>query len=152
MDIVKKNPPRKKLTRNIVYKAIDGTKKCSLCLEVKEVSSFHKASGYADGYYSHCKSCHYETYGRDHHFKRTYGISLTDYNLIVKSQGGKCMICNELGGSKRNRLVVDHCHSSGGVRGLICQQCNMALGNARDNPEILRNLAKYLDDYYGQTS
>lgn len=142
--------PKRAHVRRTVFPATCGEKKCSLCLVVKQVNEFHAAKGYADGYYSHCKECHYETYGRDFHFRRTYGISLSEYNRLSKLQNNKCTCCDVESGTKRNRLVVDHCHSDGGVRGLICQSCNMALGNAKDDPSVLRRLANYLDDYYGQ--
>ena len=69
---------------------------------------------------------------------------------MLVSQGFKCMTCGaEHGNEHMTRLVVDHCHTDKGVRGLLCQGCNMALGSAKDNPETLRNLANYLDEYYG---
>ena len=78
------------------------------------------------------------------------GISETQYNEIAQNQDWKCKICNsEHYSGQFTRLVIDHCHKNGGVRGLICQSCNMALGNAKDNPEILRKMVDYLDDFYG---
>ena len=125
-------------------------KECSLCESVKPVSEFSKNSKYKDGYYKHCKSCHYIVYGRDAHFRRTYGISLLDYKDMLEQQNYRCITCGAVHReTKQERMVVDHCHSDGGVRGLICQKCNMALGSARDNPDILRNLADYLEKYYG---
>ncbi len=126
------------------------SKLCTLCDSEKLLSEFHKNSRYKDGYYKHCKKCHYDVYGRDAHFRRSYGITEKIYNELAEKQEWKCKICSqphELG--QFSRLVVDHCHKQGGVRGLICQGCNMALGNAKDNPDILRKLADYLDDYYG---
>ena len=68
---------------------------------------------------------------------------------MALQQNNKCKVCeSEAGEGQFSRLVVDHCHKNKEFRGLICQSCNMALGNAKDNPEILRKLADYLDDYY----
>ena len=56
-------------------------------------------------------------------------------------QEGKCKICSEFQG----RLQIDHCHTTMKARGLICGPCNRALGLMRDNPEALRNAARYLE-------
>jgi hypothetical protein len=125
------------------------TKSCALCYEKKPFSEFLKNVRYKDGYYKHCKKCHYEVYGRDSHYRRTYGVTQHEYNLMVAKQESKCKVCEvEAGDGHMSRLVVDHCHKSNEMRGLICQNCNMALGNAKDNSEILRKLADYLDEFY----
>ena len=125
------------------------TKTCSLCCQKKSFSDFLKNIRYKDGYYKHCKKCHYEVYGRDAHYRRTYGVTQNEYNLMVAEQGNKCKVCEvEAGDGRTTRLVVDHCHKSNNFRGLICNNCNMALGNAKDNSETLRKLADYLDDFY----
>ena len=123
---------------------------CQLCKENLPLAMFNKNGRYKSGYYKHCKKCHYEHYGRDAHFKRTYGISQKEYSQQLERQGYKCIVCEQphIEG-QFSRLVVDHCHKDGGVRGLICQGCNMALGNTKDNPDTLRKLADYLDEYYG---
>jgi hypothetical protein len=126
-------------------------KQCTLCNEVKPLSEFNANSGYKDGYYKHCKKCHYEVYGRDAHFRRTYGITEKEYNDFVEKQNHKCSVCEcEVTNSAQwGRLVVDHCHNTGKIRGFLCQPCNMALGSARDNPTTLRKLADYLENFYG---
>jgi hypothetical protein len=124
-------------------------KSCCLCFEKKPFSDFLKNIRYKDGHYKHCKKCHYEVYGRDAHYRRSYGVSQNQYNQMVLQQNNKCKVCeSQAGEGQFARLVVDHCHKNKEFRGLICQSCNMALGNAKDNPEILRKLADYLDDYY----
>jgi hypothetical protein len=128
----------------------DKTKICTLCNVEKKLTDFDKNSRYKEGLYKHCKKCHYQVYGRNSHFLRSYGITESEYNTIAESQNWKCKVCDQAHELIQfSRLVVDHCHKNGGVRGLICQGCNMALGNAKDNPEILRKLADYLDKYYG---
>jgi hypothetical protein len=125
------------------------TKLCALCFEKKPFDEFLKNARYKDGSYKHCKKCHYQVYGRDAHYRRSYGVTQNQYNKMVIEQDYKCKVCNsDAGDSQFSRLVVDHCHKNNGVRGLICQSCNMALGNAKDNSETLRKLADYLDDYY----
>ncbi len=65
------------------------------------------------------------------------------------SQEGKCLICRmketcKFKGVVR-RLSVDHCHESGRVRGLLCMNCNIAIGKMRDDPNLLREAAMYLE-------
>lgn len=79
-----------------------------------------------------------------------YGISYDEYMSMHKDQGGKCLICNEKEKSKDHRtnevrmLAVDHCHSSGKVRGLLCSQCNTGLGLFKDDISLLKKAAVYL--------
>ena len=58
-----------------------------------------------------------------------------------KDQEGICLICK-----KDEATVVDHCHITDTVRGLLCHSCNLLLGQAKDNIEILRNAIEYLDN------
>ena len=129
-------------------------KLCSLCNTEKDILEFNKNVRYKDGFYKHCKKCHYEVYGRDAHFRKTYGITQKEYNDFVAKQNNKCQVCNTEATNTGNwdRLVVDHCHTTGDIRGFLCQPCNIALGSARDNPEILRKLANYLEEHYEHES
>lgn len=71
----------------------------------------------------------HRTRDRERHLARTYGITQADYLAIMESQEGKCALCRvDPGETPRGLLVVDHCHSSGKVRGLLCDDCNKALG------------------------
>src|SRR5262245_46898769 len=73
-------------------------------------------------------------------FKRVYGISLEDYDVMFERQGGACSICKRTGVT----LCVDHCHLTGEVRGLLCIRCNSALGFCSDDPALLQAAAEYL--------
>ena len=82
-------------------------------------------------------------------YKATFGITQEDYDNFVEAQGNKCAICAKeettlANNGKIKRLSVDHCHITGEVRGLLCYHCNLVLGHARDNPEILESCIKYL--------
>ncbi len=68
-----------------------------------------------------------------------YGITMVEYGAMLKKQGGICTCCGS-----DHRLCVDHCHVTGAVRGLLCNNCNLALGCVNDSPRILQNLIKYL--------
>lgn len=82
------------------------------------------------------------------HVKRIkrYGLTPQNYDDFLKKQEGKCAICRlvpEESYMKRT-FHIDHCHSTGVVRGLLCQTCNLMLGFAKDNTNILREAIKYL--------
>ena len=77
------------------------------------------------------------------HLKAKYNITLADYSKMLDSQGGVCAICCMPPGSKR--LGVDHNHSTGAVRGLLCYACNMAIGLLHDNADRIRKAASYID-------
>jgi len=74
--------------------------------------------------------------------KRTFGISLDEYQAMLVEQDGKCAICGQK--DQWFSLAVDHCHGTKRVRGLLCSQCNRGLGLFRDKPELLENAARYL--------
>lgn len=76
--------------------------------------------------------------------KRKYDLDYAEYENMVCLQGNCCAICKE---PFLENLwpCVDHDHVSGKVRGILCHMCNLALGNAKDNPEILRTMAAYLE-------
>jgi len=73
---------------------------------------------------------------------RDYGITAEDYDAMFSSQGGTCAICKR---SQTKRLHVDHDHSTGAVRGLLCRACNTAIGMFEDDTERLRNAITYLE-------
>jgi|TARA_S200002703_G_scaffold153282_1_gene154688 hypothetical protein len=83
---------------------------------------------------------------RCQNLKRRYGITHEDYEKMLKLQGGVCKICgtNEPGFSHKF-FVVDHCHDSNKIRGLLCHNCNTMLGHARDSTATLSEAIVYLD-------
>jgi len=84
--------------------------------------------------------------------KRLYGITVDDYYAMLEQQGGGCAICEaKIPGMrhyKRNGRIemfhVDHCHSTGKVRGLLCGACNRAIGYLRDDPILALRVSQYL--------
>ena len=79
--------------------------------------------------------------------KRNYGITPKDYDAMVETQNNECLICFASGDKERNkRLVVDHCHASGKVRGLLCNKCNLLLGHADDTIDRLERAILYLKE------
>jgi hypothetical protein len=69
---------------------------------------------------------------------------LAEYNKVLKFQGGNCAICKTPVPTGKPRLSVDHCHTTGLLRGLLCWKCNRAIGVFRDNVELLIAAAEYL--------
>lgn len=76
--------------------------------------------------------------------KNVYGITPEQYNEIFEKQKGCCFTCNTHHTDLKRGLLIDHCHTTGKVRGLLCDGCNKALGCIKDNCETLFNLINYL--------
>ena len=103
------------------------------------------------GWASNCKDCESlrkRVYAqenaevvRDRQLKNYYGLDLTTYRCMFLSQGGLCNICKC---PSEESLCVDHCHSTGEIRGLLCRTCNVALGLLNDDPELLESALIHL--------
>jgi len=83
---------------------------------------------------------------RDYYLKYKYGIDVAQYDEMLKQSNGSCWIC---GSSKPkdksiSRLVVDHCHNTKKVRGVLCSACNKGLGLFEDSIDILEKAIQYL--------
>lgn len=81
------------------------------------------------------------------HVKSRYGLTPADVEAKMTAQGGCCAICGvELSGSglDRDSPQLDHCHETGLARDILCRLCNTALGNFRDDPELVRRALAYL--------
>lgn len=75
------------------------------------------------------------------HLKRSYGITLLERNEMALKQNNRCLICDK----ETPKLVVDHCHTTGKIRGLLCKRCNTAIGMLGDTPEGLQRAIDYLN-------
>lgn len=76
-----------------------------------------------------------------------YGITLTEYDELLEEQGDHCIFCGKTPAENGSRLCVDHDHETGEVRGLLCGNCNRALGLFQDSSEICRQDMLYLKHY-----
>ena len=90
------------------------------------------------------------TLGRDtlmhgYRIKSKYGVSLEWYDAQLLKQMGVCYICKSP--PARKRLSIDHCHKTGSVRKLLCDNCNKALGFAKDSSPILNAMIEYLEEH-----
>ena len=139
---------------------------CTVCGVFKEWESFSwkRSKRYKDSSKLHqlkqpkCKDCALiETSSwresqsqerlRDLYYKRMYRMSLENFNYMFTSQKGKCKLCNKdlsLLNNNPERAVVDHCHTTGKVRGILCNECNRGLGYFRDNSEALFRASIYI--------
>lgn len=87
------------------------------------------------------------------HLRRTFGLSIEQFNALLESQGGKCKVCREV---LDKTPCVDHDHSccpgkkSCGkcIRGLLCFPCNITLGNMKDSVERLQMAIDYLNSWH----
>ena len=79
---------------------------------------------------------------RVRHLRVNYGLSTTDYQLMLERQNGRCAFCGRLPG--KQNLCVDHDHETGRVRGLLCRGCNGALGRLGDTSTALERIIRYL--------
>jgi hypothetical protein len=80
---------------------------------------------------------------RKSHLKRTYGLTPEQYDEMLAFQGGVCAICREKPGALS--LHVDHDHTTGAVRGLLCVRCNNALGLFKESHDLFAAAADYLE-------
>ena len=84
--------------------------------------------------------------------KRQYGITLEEYDDMLKKQQGLCYLCGlPETASKATKdgvknLAVDHCHKTGKVRKLLCTKCNTAIGLLNDDIGLVKRLAQYLEE------
>ena len=146
-------------------------KTCSKCK--KELPAtleyFYREKIVKSGLSSRCKKCKYECskkykrkyarrykrhnpeYAREYHLRKTYGITIEQYNQMVGAQGGVCAICRSpetlTFKSKIKPLSVDHDHKTGKVRQLLCDRCNNVLGRVDDDKELLLRLSLYLEKW-----
>ncbi|CAM5568578.1 recombination endonuclease VII [Streptomyces spiroverticillatus] len=117
----------------------EGYKFCRTCEQIKPHSEWCRNRTAPDGLDSRCKSCK-ASKGRASYFKRAYGITEAQRDEMIASQYGVCTIC-----LKAPAVHVDHCHETGRVRGVLCFNCNAALGQLGDDPDTLHRAIAYLE-------
>lgn len=87
-----------------------------------------------------CKTCI-----RERNLLRDFGITIAQYEEMLEAQGGVCWACKTA--PTKKSLAVDHNHTTGAIRGLLCHPCNVALGLLREDRVIIASLVEYLDFY-----
>lgn len=151
-------------------------KKCSHCKILRDLSEFHKRWNGKDGLNAECKWCFQKRYkefpperklrlrtkarewqkrnpervaakARKCWLKNKYGLTLQQYADMLKAQNYCCAICFIPEEELVKGLAVDHDHSSGKIRGLLCGGCNTAIGRFRDDTIILARAIRYINRY-----
>lgn len=112
-------------------------KECVRCRVMFPLAMFSKNKNTTTGACSWCKPCE-----ADDKLIRNYGINTKDKVLMFQTQNETCAICKL--NIPMDKLEIDHCHSTGVVRGLLCNGCNTALGNMKDKIENCLNMIVYL--------
>lgn len=134
---------------------------CNKCQESKLKSEFYKETNSKRGYRYSCKDCESPRFieyinkpgkkekrnktRRDLRRTKLYNFPPELYKQRLKEQNNLCAICktNKPGG--KGQFHADHNHVTNSPRGVLCHNCNVALGNFKDNPEILKSALKYLE-------
>lgn len=140
---------------------VSGTKRCSKCVQELPFTEFGYDSGAKTGLRSRCRKCHsndgkerhrqlrgtehYDTVRREFKLNRKYGIVPEDYEQLLRKQNGVCAICGG-GCAPRRHFDIDHCHKAGAkkIRGLLCRNCNNAVGLFSDNLIFVERAILYL--------
>ena len=132
------------------------SRQCSRCKQRLPLDQFSMDPRLRDGLNSKCRECISATnkaYSATRkpqisaaHRRRKYGLSEDAYQAMIASQDDLCAICENPMRKKTNRHV-DHCHTSGRVRALLCNRCNTILGRMEESPELLRAMASYIERY-----
>lgn len=135
-------------------------KQCSKCNETRDYFEFYKDSKTKDGYSYSCKNCrknYAAQYAKTNKYKekvrrnkwKQAGIDVTfeQYEQMFKEQDGCCAICKTNVNQFNKGMCVDHNHTTGKVRGLLCTDCNRGIGSLKDNKELLQKAIDYLNNY-----
>lgn len=143
--------------------------KRKICLQCKEEKSLdlfrcRVRQGKYICYESYCKACEKVNFKDWYHKNLKYnkyrdyvrnckrfGLTAFEYEAIVLAQNNKCAICKLPEVSTRSgvikKLAIDHCHTTGKVRALLCNACNTSIGLMKENVELLELAIKYLNKF-----
>jgi len=129
-------------------------KQCCECKEIKLEQEFYKRNDVRSGLSYRCKKCHNSKNDRDRKkipdkYRNTqlmakFNMSLDDYNKLFQEQNGCCAICGKHQSELKKSLGVDHDHTTGKIRGLLCVKCNIAIGMFDEDLIMLDNAKIYL--------
>jgi hypothetical protein len=141
---------------SIVAASLLTEKTCGACRQTLPIGNFGRRPSKIDDnprtnqslYRSYCKGCMNE---RRHLASirsklEKFGLTVAEYDAMLAKQGGGCAICGTPPDSQKRKriLCLDHCHSTGKVRGLLCSKCNLGIGNFSDDVERLEVAITYL--------
>jgi Recombination endonuclease VII len=140
----------KRLERDHCVKCAESIQElCSACHEPKPLADFYYTwSGHACLKSGHCRDCWSRARKRSQRSRlrsTPYSIRHEQFLQMTVKQGGVCMVCGQ---GPAKDLVVDHCHTTGRIRGLLCGSCNMGLGLFKDDPKRLKAAVRYLEEHF----
>jgi hypothetical protein len=87
---------------------------------------------------------HVKSVYRRYHLMKYYDMTPEEFDLLFLSQDKRCAICKNPEPDGKHPWHIDHSHTTGAVRGILCSRCNLLLGHAKDNVETLRSAIAYL--------
>ncbi|TFV66240.1 UNVERIFIED_ORG: hypothetical protein E4P37_07420 [Bacillus sp. AZ43] len=119
----------------------EGFRWCPSCEQAVAHENYVRNAGTSSGFGSRCKACN-NAANSDAYFSRMYGLTRSEIDDLRARQSDLCAICDAPGPEH-----LDHDHSSGRVRRLLCQRCNQGLGLFRDDPFLLRMAALYIEGH-----
>ena len=130
-------------------------KKCSKCGKEKSASEFYSTIDVISGLSSQCRICNSDR-TRKTSLQQKYGITIEDYDTLLKEQNSRCAICGTTDpgtckskGALKSRFCIDHDHETDEIRGLLCSKCNSGIGFLGDTLERLEAAAAYLRRHDG---
>jgi hypothetical protein len=121
------------VTRTVNYKPV-----CTKCLQEKSWDEFKLKPGTKRGRSYTCKDCDLLS-----HKLNKYNITETEYVTLYESQNKACAVCEKELPLMGKSTHIDHDHETGKIRGILCSNCNTALGLLKDNIDIILSLALY---------
>lgn len=149
--------------------ALPSSATCTGCGLVKEITQFYIKKSSRKGYASQCKTCqekYWETddYKQKHserakqwyktprgkrvwlnsYYRRHFGITIEEYERLLSEQNSRCGICETEKCATGKSFAVDHDHTTGRVRGLLCKKCNLALGFLEDDTSRMQRAINYM--------
>lgn len=123
--------------RKLAYKA-----HCKECYRKQNLEKYHKLSIEERRERKKRNKCSTPEWHKEWKLKTRYGLTTEDFSSMIVEQKSCCKICNQ----HMDNPQVDHSHTTGKVRGLLCRNCNTSLGLLREDPETLRNMISYIND------
>jgi hypothetical protein len=134
-------------------------KHCTRCKELKPLTDFYNNKQTKDKKASQCKSCFkvheknwqlnnpesFKASCRKRNLKKKYGLTVEQYDEMFNKQNKRCACCNR----ETDKLVVDHNHTTGAIRELLCSPCNTALGLLNEDVTVMQNMSNYVRKHNG---
>ena len=127
-------------------------KRCPACEETKPITEFGKDKRAKNGIAVYCRPCNRvksqkqrdrnPNLNRSNHLRYRYNLTIQEYDEMKAAQDGKCACCKK----EDSRLVIDHDHTTGKIRGLLCDACNLSLGLLGDDLSVISSLHTYLEN------